>query len=184
MNKLITIDPEVSLKRLEMDDVTELFDLIQKNKNYLRQWMSWADSTKTPEDIKEFIQKTIDQFEKSLGPQFVIIVKKSIVGVIGFHPIDKANHIAEIGYWLTEDQQGNGIMTNCCKVLIKHAFENLNINRLQIPAAEHNTKSRSIPERLGLQFEGILRERENLYGNFVNHAMYSMLKSEYDKKDF
>ena len=53
------------------------------------------------------------------------------------------------------------------------------MQRLQIPAAENNLKSRSVPERLGLKFEGILRNRQNLYGKLINHAMYSMTKDEY-----
>lgn len=182
MNKPITIDPEITLKRLEIDDAQELFDLTEENQTYLRRWVAWIDSTNTVDNRREFIQGTIDQFEKGLGPTYAIIVNNSIAGVIGFHPIDQSNHVGEIGYWLSEEHQGKGIMTNCCKALIKQAFESLNINRLQIPAAEDNIKSRSIPERLGFTFEGILRECENLYGNFVNQAMYSMLKSEYEKR--
>jgi len=184
MNNQIKISTQVSLRRLEIDDADELFELTNINRNYLRQWLPWLDITKSPEDTRTFIQTTISQFEKGLGPQYAIIIQNSIVGIIGFHSIDKSNHIAEIGYWLSEAHQGKGVITDSCKALIKQAFESLNINRIQIPAAEHNKKSRSVPERLGLTFEGILRDQENLYGNFVNHAMYSMLKSDYDKKDF
>ena len=184
MKNQITISSQLSLRRLEIDDVNELFELINMNRIYLRQWVAWIDFSNTVDDSRKFIQETIDQFEKGLGSNYAIIINNRIVGVIGFHPIDRSNHVAEIGYWISEEHQGKGIVTNSCKALIKQAFESLNINRLQIPAAEHNIKSRSIPERLGFVFEGILRECENLYGNFVNHAMYSMLRSEYDKKDF
>lgn len=184
MNKTIVIDSEVSLKRLDIDDANELFELTERNRTHLRQWLPWLDSISNPDDTKEFIEGTIKQFEAGLGPVFAIIVEQRIAGVIGFHPIDNADHVAEIGYWLSADHQGKGIITNSCRALIKHAFEYLSVNRLQVPAAEQNIKSRSVSERLGLKFEGILRERENLYGNFVNHAMYSILKSEYDKADF
>ena len=80
--------------------------------------------------------------------------------------------MGEIGYWLSEDLQGKGIVTQSCKALIKLGFEVFNFNRIQIPAAEENYKSRSVSERLGFKFEGIIREREYLYGKFVNHAMY------------
>ena len=86
-------------------------------------------------------------------------------GMAGFHPFDLSNQCAEIGYWLSENEQGQGIITKCCEVLISQAFETYAMQRLQIPAAENNLKSRSVPERLGLKFEGILRNKENLYGN-------------------
>ena len=184
MKDIITISPEISLRRLELIDADELFLLTDENRTYLRQWLPWLDFVNQPEDTKAFIQTTITQYENNLGSQFAIISQNKIIGVIGFHPIDQANHIAEIGYWLAEKCQGRGIITESCKTLIKQAFGSLNINRVQIPAAERNSKSRSIPERLGLKFEGVIRDKENLYGVFVNHAMYSMLKSEYEIKDF
>lgn len=164
-----------------IEDAQELFELTKANHAHLRPWVSWIDSTNTIDDRRDFIESTIDQFEKGLGPTYAIVRDNRIAGVIGFHPIDQSNHVAEIGYWLSEEHQGKGIMTSCCRALIKEAFETLNVNRIQIPAAEKNLKSRAIPERLGFTFEGILREVENLYGTYVNHAMYSMLKSDYEK---
>jgi ribosomal-protein-serine acetyltransferase len=62
---------------------------------------------------------------------------------------------------------------------VRYGFHTLNLNRLEIAVATGNHKSRAIPERLGFRLEGILRSRENLYGTFVDHAMYAMLRSEH-----
>jgi ribosomal-protein-serine acetyltransferase len=75
-------------------------------------------------------------------------------------------------------KQGKGIMTECCRFVVRYGFRTLDLNRIQIPAATGNLRSRRIPERLGFKLEGILRERESLNGAFVDHAMYSLLRRE------
>jgi ribosomal-protein-serine acetyltransferase len=71
-------------------------------------------------------------------------------------------------------------MTQCCRFVVRYGFLTLDLNRIQIAAGTDNRESRAIPQRLGFTFEGILRERENLYGTFIDHAMYSLLRSEFD----
>jgi ribosomal-protein-serine acetyltransferase len=102
---------------------------------------------------------------------------------VGFLPVDRVNLIGEIGYWLAPPLQGRGVMTQCCRFAVRYGFLTLDLNRIQIAAGTENLESRAIPERLGFTFEGILRGRENLYGTFVDHAMYSLLRSEFDAWD-
>ena len=71
-------------------------------------------------------------------------------------------------------------MTQCCRFVVRYGFLTLDLNRIQIAAGTENHESRAIPERLGFKFEGILRGRENLYGTFIDHAMYSLLRSDFD----
>jgi ribosomal-protein-serine acetyltransferase len=71
-------------------------------------------------------------------------------------------------------------MTQCCQFVVRYGFLTLDLNRIQIAAATENLQSRAIPERLGFKLEGIMRARENLYGRFVDHAVYALLRTEFD----
>ncbi len=179
MTSQIKISEETALLQIEESHAAELYKLTDTNRIYLREWLPWLDHVTKESDTLAFIKKTIKQREDALGPIFVISHKNKLGGVVGFNWIDNSNRAGEIGYWLSQDLQGKGIMTSSCKALIKLGFDEFNLNCIQIPAAEHNTKSRSIPERLGFKFEGLLRNRECLYDRFVNHAMYSIIKDEY-----
>ncbi|HEY7883619.1 MAG TPA: GNAT family protein [Cellvibrionaceae bacterium] len=53
------------------------------------------------------------------------------------------------------------------------------MNRIEIACATENIKSRTIAERLGFSLEGVSREREFLYRKYVDHAIYSLLATEY-----
>lgn len=70
-------------------------------------------------------------------------------------------------------------MTKSCRALINHAFSELNLNRVDIRCAVENSKSRAIPERLGLRQEGVIRQAEWLYDKYVDHVVYGVLTDEW-----
>lgn len=163
---------------MRLGDAPDLFALTNANRGYLRRWTPWVDAVESEQDSRDYLHAVIGQRETGRGPVFGIIHREQLAGVIGFHPLDRFHRVGEIGYWLAEAQQRQGIVTRCCRFLVRYGFQTLDLNRIQIPAATQNLRSRAIAERLGFTFEGILREREYLYGTFVDHAMYSMLQSE------
>jgi len=175
---MFKIDDSTALRIVRNEDASELFALTDANRSYLRSWLPWVDVVTTEADTRSFIESTIAQRSAGRGPTFTVLVDRAIAGIIGFRPIDRVNRIGEIGYWLAAHLQGRGIMTSCCRFLVRYAFLTLDLNRVEIAAATGNARSRAIPERLGFRFEGILRQRENLYGTHVDHAMYSQLRSE------
>jgi ribosomal-protein-serine acetyltransferase len=176
---MFKIDDSTALRILREEDAPELFAVTEANRSHLRAWLPWVDVVRVEADTLSFIEATIAQREASRGPTFAILDGGAIAGIAGFRPIDRVNRIGEIGYWLAAAAQGRGIMTRCCRFLVRYAFLTLDLNRVEIAAGTLNTRSRAIPERLGFKLEGVLRARENLYGTYLDHAMYSQLRTEF-----
>ena len=176
---MFKIDDSTALRIVRKEDARELFAVTDANREYLRAWLPWVDVVRVEADTLSFIDVTIAQRAASRGPTFSILHEGAIVGIIGFRPIDRVNRVGEIGYWLSAGAQGRGIMTGCCRFLVRYAFLTLDLNRVEIAAAVENARSRAIPERLGFKLEGVLRARENVYGKFLDHAMYSQLRHEF-----
>lgn len=59
---------------------------------------------------------------------------------------------AELGYWVAEEYQGNGYATQACIILIKHAFEDLNIQRIFASYKKENLASKRVLEKLGFEY--------------------------------
>ena len=177
---MFKIDDSTALRVLRVEDAPELFALTNANRAYLRVWLPWLDVVRTEADSASFIEAMIAQREAGLGPTFAIVRDGAIAGVIGFRAIDRVNRVGEIGYWLAAGAQGSGTMTACCRFVVRYAFLTLDLNRVEIAAATDNQRSRAIPERLGFKLEGVLRQREHLYGRYLDHAVYSQLRSEFD----
>ncbi|GGE28830.1 ribosomal-protein-serine acetyltransferase [Pullulanibacillus camelliae] len=169
------VDEELSLKLLESTDAEELFTVLDANRKYLREWLPWVDGTQAVQDYYPVIEAWRKQFAEEDGFQVGILYKEQLVGMIGFHSIDRRNKATSIGYWLAEGQQGNGIMTRACQALVTYAFETLKLKRIEIRCGTGNKKSRAIPERLGFQHEGTIRCGEWIYDHFIDVEIYGLI---------
>ncbi|WP_404450664.1 GNAT family N-acetyltransferase [Virgibacillus necropolis] len=176
------IDDDLTLKLMELDDAKELFNLTDASREYLREWLPWVDGTTTVDDSRGFIEHTLRGFKDKKSMTMAIRYKGKLVGTAGFNSLDWSNKIACIGYWLGENYQGNGIMTRVTHHLTDYAFTVLDFNRVDIRAAHENTKSQSIPKRLGFVEEGQIRQAEWLYDHYVDHVVYGMLASEWENQ--
>jgi ribosomal-protein-serine acetyltransferase len=170
---------DAELRLLEGRHASDLFDLTDRNRNYLRQWLPWLDAIQTAEDTRNFIKDSLQQFAANDGFQAGIWYKGELAGVVGYHKIDWFNRQVEIGYWLGAEHQGKGLMTEACRALVDHAFGELGLNRVQIRCAPGNTRSCAIPERLGFAREGVIAQGEWLYDHYVDLVVYGMLASDW-----
>lgn len=65
----------------------------------------------------------------------------------------------EIGYWTHREAVGKGIATETSCVMIRLAFETINVERVEIMCAPENSASATIPAKLGFTHEGTLKSR-------------------------
>jgi len=166
---------EVELQLLEQRHAQALFALSDANREYLRKWLPWVDSTRSVTDTAKFIVSAAQQLADKIA---CICYRGALCGVIGHHGLDRANRSTSLGYWLDAAHQGKGIVTACCRAVIAHAFTELDLHRIVIRCAVQNHRSRAIPERLGFSFEGVARQAEWLYDHFEDVAVYSLLRTD------
>ena len=162
------------------EDAERLCALVQENFRHLREWMQWAVEGYSVGHTRSFIESSVRQYAKGESMNLLIELDGEIVGGSGLNFIDRNNRGTEIGYWLDRGHNGKGIVTKCCRALIRYAFDELGMHRVVIRCAYGNTKSRAIPERLGFTEEGTLRECEWLHDGYVDLVVYSLLRSEWD----
>ena len=175
----LRIDDCLELRQVSENDTVELTGLIDRNRDYLRQWLPWLDSSTGLRDTARFIGRSVEQAEDDNGYTFGIVCKGVLAGVIGQHYLDSLNRRTEIGYWLDASHQGGGIITKSTARLTDYAFTEQDCNRVILHCAVGNVKSRAVAERLGFTQEGVLREAEWLYDHYVDLVVYSMLKSQW-----
>ncbi len=167
------------LRLLQPSDADELHALIDANRAHLAPWTSWAHG-QTRQHTLDFIHATRRQLTENNGFQVALTERELIVGVIGFLSVDWANRSTSIGYWLAEAAQGRGTMTRAVAALTDHALTAWQLNRVEIRADVANRRSRAIPERLGFQQEGTLRQAARIGDRYVDHAVYAMLAADWE----
>lgn len=175
---MIEVTDDIVLYPLSVDDIFKIFNTLNQEREYMREWLPFVDTTQDAEDTGNYVRYVLQTGEQ----QFTIYYKEKFVGLAGFKDIDKDNHKTEIGYWLSQYAQGKGVMTQAVQKLLQYAFNEMDMNRVQIKVAINNKKSRNIPEKLGFQVEGIERDGELLVDSeYTDIVIYSLLRREYKK---
>jgi len=177
MIDIIKIKKELYLQRISHQDAEEVFDLIDKNRKHLRFWLPFVDTTYSVNNTHSFIEGLQKPYSREMV--FTICYNDSISGLIGFKDIDTANNRLEIGYWISKQDEGKGIISDACRTLIDKAFNKMSINRVQIKCGIGNERSSNVPKRLGFKFEGIERSGEKHKNGFIDLEVYSLLKSDW-----
>jgi len=182
MNEVLLKIEDIELKTFSLDEANKLYQLIEKNRDYMGEWLTWVDKTKSVKDVEKIMQGWSERREKGERIHFGIWYQEKLIGVVSFNSIDKDCRKGSIGYWLDSDYQGKGIMTKSCECLIEYGFSDLNLHRIEISCATGNRKSRAIPERLGFTEEGIFRESELIRGGkLVDNHHYALLEQDWKK---
>ena len=113
---------------------------------------------------------------------FAIIIDDQIVGSIGI--VSKTNIYRknfEIGFFLSENMWGQGIMTRAIKATISYAFSNFDIVRIYAEVFSDNLGSCKALEKAGLKPEAILRQSIIKNGIIKDSCIYSVLREDYNQ---
>ncbi len=175
----LEIDDGITLTRVRSEDAEEIFTLVERCRDYLREWVPWVDSSKSVADIHTFVDRAEKQYADDNGFQCCIRMQGSIVGVIGFVYVNRVDKRTELGYWVGAEYQGRGIATKATRALTDYAFSEWNLNRVELCIGAGNARSRAVVERLRFRQEGICRERHWVNDRFHDEAIYGILRREW-----
>ena len=175
----IHVELSLELRQLEFSNSIEIFEAIDSQRKYLGKWLPFVEMTKELSDTERFVDSVVNAPEDRFEYVFTIRKQNKLVGIIGFKNTDRLNRITEVGYWLSEKYQKQGIITKALDSVCDFAFKEQGLNRIEIKCAVGNIPSKRIPKRLGFRFEGIERDGELLAENeFTDLEVYSRLKAD------
>jgi ribosomal-protein-serine acetyltransferase len=168
------IHPGLELRQLQAADAPALFAVVDANRTSLREWLPWVDATLKLADTEAYIKGTLRDFAESRAYFCGIWSMGRLVGAIGHNRIDWGNRIGFPAYWIAPDSQGQGIMTQCVRVVVAHAFRDLQLKGCLVAVATENLRAQKIPEKLGFKKIRTLKKAEWLYDHYVDHFIYSL----------
>lgn len=134
-------------------------------------------------DVEAYIAETLAAAERGVERPFVILEKETgtPVGSTRYLDIQRKHRTLEIGStWLARRVWRSRVNTECKYLLLRHAFEDLKVMRVQLKTDRRNARSRAAIERIGGRFEGILRHHMLVRGGVVRDtAFYGFIDSEW-----
>ncbi len=134
----------------------------------------------TEEDAENWIRTHRPDLEEGKKINCAITLKSDgrLLGAISLG-LRKAHHAAEMGYWIGKPYWGRGYCTEAARELLRYGFEELELNRIEARHLTSNPASGRVMIKIGMTYEGILRELMFHRGKFRDLAVYSILRSEY-----
>lgn len=166
------IDDEIGLTLIHHSHTKEIVEIVSSQKDYLGEYLPWV-ATCDEKSYQEFVKMDLHQYADNQTLDTNIIYQGKIVGAVSLNNIYHHLKKADIGYWLSQEYQGRGIITRAVRGIMTIARDYYGVEVLEIKANEHNTPSRKVAERLGFTFNGIIPNNENVNGKIVNHALYT-----------
>jgi RimJ/RimL family protein N-acetyltransferase len=116
------------------------------------------------------------------GDELVLAVRRrqdgKLVGCIGLRDIDRTHLQAELGYWIGLPYWGQGFATEAARAVVSYGFDVLGLNRIYAHHMTRNPPSGRVLERIGMRWEGVLRERVLKWGRFEDVVIYAVLRSD------
>jgi len=89
---------------------------------------------------------------------------------------------ANVGYWIDEAHAGKGYMPEAVAAVLRYAFDELNLHRVEAAIVPRNDRSRRVAEKLELRDEGTSSRFLQIRGVWEDHVRYAITAEEWDKR--
>ena len=179
IDEIILEGKYVRLEPLALSHKTELCDAIRDGEL----WKLWVTFVPHPDNIDGFFDFAKSSHETGFGLTFATIDKATgkIVGSTRFMRTELGHKRTEIGFtFLAKSAQKTVINTEAKLLMLTHAFEVLELNRVELVTDVLNENSRRAILRLGAKEEGFLRSHMVMpNGRVRDSVMHSILKDEW-----
>ncbi len=171
---------EIALKLAHPGQAEELFNLLERERGTLEEFVPWVAETQSLPATQRFLRES-DLFNQG-GQKLISLIywQGLLAGSIGLLRINRQHRSAEMGYWLGKEAEGRGIMSTAARLLVTYIFEHLPIHRLEIRIPSPNVRAQRIPHVLGFQHEGTLRQGAFHHGQFLDIELYALIRTDWN----
>lgn len=165
------------LRPMKMSDARDLYAYASDPQ--VSRHVMW-DAHEHISQSRQFLRAAIRQYRRGLPSSFAIALKESgrMIGTIGFMWVNTDHKSAEVGYSLSRDYWNQGYMTEALRAVIAFGFDTLRLNRIEAQYDTENPASGRVMAHVGMQYEGVMRQRLKNKGKFVDVAVYAMLRGD------
>lgn len=167
---------QVQIRPYRLEDQDALLEAVRESAEALEPWMPWAHPDYSLDDARFWIQATIEGHSNGSFYDFAVISGGAFAGGCGINHINAQDRVANLGYWIRTSRTRQGIATSAVKQLLRWAFANTNLNRIEIVVAVQNQRSQRVAERVGSQRDAVLPMRTMANGHPSDAFMYSVLR--------
>ena len=146
-------------------------------------WRWTLSDVRTPADMREYVRTALLRRERGVGYPFATMERATgkVIGSTRYHAIEPAHRRLEIGYtFVAPAWQRTAVNTEAKYLMMRYAFEVLDMHRVEFKTDVLNERSRRALLRIGATEEGVLRGHSiAASGRIRDTIYYSVLAHEW-----
>lgn len=171
--------PPAELRPLEPWMAEEFFAHIERARATVDPWIPWASFSTDLDAARGTLQRYADKQAADSGRLHGIWLEGTLVGGVVFPRFDARTGNCEIGVWTEPAGAGHGLITAAVRVLVRYAFEQRGMQRIEWMTTPRNQRSRAVAQRLGMTLDGVLRSEFLHNDERHDNEVWSLLASEW-----
>ncbi|MCC6146264.1 MAG: GNAT family N-acetyltransferase [Anaerolineaceae bacterium] len=169
------------LRPVQLNDAPAVFKYSQDPQ--MTRYTRWMPHCRL-EDSIFFIEQILAQYAAGKPAPWAVVLKegKQMIGTTGFVHWSPIHARGEIGYAIGRQWWGNGYALEAARAALAFGFKTLRCNRIEAMCDVANLSSARVMEKLGMRFEGVLRQYLYMQDSHRDVRIYSLLFSEWGGK--
>jgi ribosomal-protein-alanine N-acetyltransferase len=178
----------VVLRPLRPDDFEAWRNVRQRSSDWLLKWEprlppGQPDPTRSSAAFAARCSARQREWQLGSGYGFGIFVGSQFAGEINLSGLQRGPfQNAYVGYWIGEDFAGHGYVPEALVVLVRFAFDELGLHRIQVAIIPRNSNSRRVVEKLELREEGVAERYLEINGVWEDHVRYAITSEEWQER--
>ena len=179
LKDLPTLETErLILRKMTLDDAEAVFAYASDPE--VTRYVIW-DTHRAIEDSKRFLHTVVERYENAEAADWGIVYKGNgrFIGGCGIVQWNSDHARAEMGYVLSREHWGRGLIPEAVRAMITFGFERMSLNRIEARCMTENVASARVMEKARMIYEGTFQQREYIKGAYRDIKLYAILKSEY-----
>lgn len=176
--------PELETERLILRKVTmrDAMDIHRYARDReVARHVLW-DAHQSLMETRAYVRFLLYQYRYGDPGSWGVVLRETgrVVGTIGYMSYSADNSTVEVGYSLSREHWGKGLMTEALSAVIDETFKTLKLHRIEAMHFTDNPASGRVMEKCGMCHEGHLRERICCKGEFRDVEMWAILRKDWE----
>ena len=173
-------DGRLRLRPWQDDDATSLVEAVQESVDSVGRRLPWCQAGYAQDQAIAWIAHCRAGWQSGCHFAFPLFDAATgrLLGGIGLSAVEHVHHRANLGYWVRQSCQQQGVATAAARLFMRFGFEQLGLIRIEIVVLPDNRPSRATAEKVGARFEAIARNRLWVNERARDAAVYSLIPQD------
>jgi ribosomal-protein-alanine N-acetyltransferase len=182
--------PRVELRPLKAGDWEQWHDVRTRSRDWLEPWEPLGEpNAPDPVTDREAFRARCGawdrqrHFDAAYGYGIFTCGDDRLVGEVSLGSVQRGPfQSANVGYWIDQSHAGQGLVPEAVALMLRFAFDELHLHRVEAAIVPHNERSRRVAAKLGLRDEGRSERFLQIRGVWEPHVRFAITAEEWAER--